>query len=91
MTEEKENGSHVLQTKKQIAERNKNNQAINSHVTTLKNDMLGLVIVYKNGTYDKHIVNFSRQSYVTVVDENKNIVKYKNRIFRLVPVETQGE
>jgi len=91
MTEEKANGSHVLETKKQIAERNKNNQAINSHVTTLKNDMLGLVIVYKNGTYDKHIVNFSRQSYITIIDEKNSVVKYKNRLFKLVPVEPQGE
>ena len=48
--EEKENASHVLDTKRQIAERNKNNQAINSHVTTLKDNMIGIVIVYKNGT-----------------------------------------
>lgn len=91
MTQDEKNGSHVLKTKEQIAERNKNNQAINSHVTTLKDNMLGLVIVYKNGTYDKHMVNFSRQAYVTFIDEKNNVVKYKNKIYRMVAVEEKGE
>lgn len=81
--------SHVRETKKQIAERNKDNQAINSHVTTLKDNMLGLVVVYKDGTYDKHTINFNRQSYITFLNQEENIVKFKGKIYKLQQV--QGE
>lgn len=81
--------SHVRETKKQIAERNKNNQAINSHVTTLRDNMLGLVVVYKDGTYDKHTINFNRQSYITFLNQEENIVKFKGKIYKLQQV--QGE
>ena len=81
--------NHVRDTKKQIAERNRNNQAINSHVTTLRDNMLGLVVVYKDGTYDKHTINFNRQSYITFLNQEENIVKFKGKIYRLQPV--QGE
>jgi len=86
-----ESKSHILKTKQQIANRNKNNEAINSHVSTLQGGMLGLVIVYKDGTYDKHIINFNKQSYITIISEDKKgndlIVRYKNKPFRMVPVE----
>ena len=82
-----EQQSHILKTKEQIANRNKNNEAINSHVSTLQGGMLGLVIVYKNGTYDKHIINFNKQSYITIIDEKKGLVRYKNKPFKMVPVE----
>ncbi|HEC65201.1 MAG TPA: hypothetical protein ENI23_07905 [bacterium] len=82
--------SHVRDTKKQIAERNKDNQAINSHVTTLRDNMLGLVVVYRDGTYDKHTINFNRQSYITFLNQEENIVKFKGKIYKLVP-HIQGE
>lgn len=82
--------NHVRETKKQIAERNKNNQAINSHVTTLRDNMLGLVVVYKDGTYDKHTINFNRQSYITFLNQEENIVKFKGKIYKLEPIQ-QGE
>jgi len=84
---EKEPDSHILKTKKQIADRNKNNEAINSHVSTIQGGMLGLVIVYKDGTYDKHVVNFNRQTYVTMVDEKKGLVRYKNKPHRMIPID----
>lgn len=84
-----DNKSNVQDTKKQIAERNKNNQAISSHVITLKDGMLGLVVVYKDGTYDKHTINFNRQSYITFLNQEERIVKFKGKIYKLEPV--QGE
>ena len=85
-----ESKSNVEDTKKQIAKRNENNQAISSHVITLKDGMLGLVVVYKDGTYDKHTINFNRQSYITFLNQEEGIVKFKGAIYKLEPVK-QGE
>lgn len=87
--EENKNNSNVQDTKRQIAERNKNNKAISSHVITLKDGMLGLVVVYLDGTYDKHTINFNRQSYITFLNQEESIVKFKGKVFKLEPI--QGE
>ncbi len=90
MGEEDRSKSNVQDTKKQIAERNKNNKAISSHVITLKDGMLGLVVVYSNGTYDKHTINFNRQSYITFLNQEESIVKFKGKIYKLEQIQ-QGE
>lgn len=77
----------VAETKEQIKRRNKDSEAIHSHAKILENNMLGLVIIYKDGTYDKHIVNFNRQAYMTMIDEKEMIIKYKGKMFRLTPKE----
>ena len=59
MSDEKKRLERVLETKKQIAERNKNNKAINSHAM-ITGGIIRLVVVYENGTYDKHTVNFEK-------------------------------
>jgi len=86
-TKENDNRGTVAQTKEQIKARNKNSEAIHSHAKILENNLLGLVIVYKDGTYDKHIVNFNRQAYMTMIDEEKLIIKYKGKLFKLNPKE----
>lgn len=88
MDEKQEGDSRgtVAETKKQIKERNKDSEAINSHAKLIEGgngNMLGLIIVYKDGTYDKHIVNFNRQAYMTMVNEKEKIVKYKGELFKL--------
>lgn len=90
MGEEDRNKSNVQDTKKQIAERNKNNKAISSHVITLKDGMLGLVVVYLDGTYDKHTINFNRQSYITFLNKEESVVKFKGKIYKLEQIQ-QGE
>jgi len=89
MGEDDRNKSNVQDTKKQIAERNKNNKAISSHVITLKDGMLGLVVVYLDGTYDKHTINFNRQSYITFLNKEESVVKFKGKIYKLEQI--QGE
>lgn len=59
MSDEKTRLDRVIETKKQIAERNKNNKAINSHAM-ITGGVIRLVVVYENGTYDKHTVNFEK-------------------------------
>lgn len=76
----------VADTKEQIKRRNKDSEAISSHAKLLKDgNMLGLIIVYKDGTYDKHIVNFNRQAYMTMINEKELIIKYKGGLYKLIP------
>ena len=86
---EKQETGNVNDTKKQIRERNKDNKAVRSHCTTLKDDKLGLVVVYEDGTYDKHTVNFGKQPYFTFIDERRGLIKFKGKLFTLQP--HQGE
>ncbi len=81
--------STVLKTKQEIAKRNKNNEAMNSHVITLRDNMLGLVVVYRDGTYDKHVVGFNRQAYMTILNSEEGIIRFRNKTYKLVQI--QGE
>ena len=91
---ENENRGTVAETKRQIKDRNKDSEAINSHAKLIEggnSNMLGLIIVYKDGTYDKHIVNFNRQAYMTMVNEKEKIVKYKGSLYKLLPQEGENK
>lgn len=85
---EKQPSGNVSDTKDQIRKRNEGNKAVRSHCTTLPDGKLGLVVVYEDGTYDKHTVNFGKQPYFTFLDEPNGIIKFKGKLFKLQP---QGE
>ncbi len=82
-------GGNVKDTKEQIRKRNEGNKCVNSHCTTLEGQKIGLVVVYQDGTYDKHTVNFGKQPYFTFIDEEKGLIKFKGRVFTLQ--QHQGE
>jgi len=80
---EKQSSGNVSDTKEQIRKRNEGNKAVNSHCKTLESDKLGLVVVYQDGTYDKHTINFGKQPYFTFLDEPNGIIKFKGKLFKL--------